>query len=130
MGLKDLFSTKSTTDKISKFFLDEGITVDKVNGVYKFELYLSEGGYSLYPYFRFNSEDGYLSITINIRRVEEPDYSSLNSFNLISKYFTAKLRDGAIILEYNTLAANDNVRDILQNALESIFSLQREIDKL
>ena len=130
MGLKDLFSTKRPVDKISKFFLDEGITVDECNGVYKFELYLSEGGYSLYPYFKFNGEDGYLSININIRRVEEPDYASLNSFNLISKYFTAKYKDGAIILEYNTLTSIDNVKEILENALESIYSLQADIDKL
>ncbi len=131
MGLKDLFSTKKTTDKISKFFLDEGITVDYVNGVYRFELYLSEGGYSLYPYFKFDNQTGSLSIDINVRRVtEEVDFSSLNSFNLKSKYFIAKYRDGAIFLEYNTLATNDNVKEILQKVLESIFSLQEDIDKL
>ena len=132
MGLKDLFSSKRVIDKIQKYFQDSKTTLNHENNRYSFELFLSESGYSLYPYFMLNEDETVISIIINVRRRElnEDIYMKLNEFNLLSKYFQAKCNDDSIFLEYNSIISYDNIKEIFKKAIESIFSLQEEIDKL
>lgn len=132
MGLKTLFSSKKLIDKIEKYFIDSKTTLNHENNRYSFELFLSESGYSLYPYFMLNEDETIISIIVNVRKKEENEdiYSKLNAFNLISKYFTAKCNDESIYLEYNSPIGYDNLKEIFKNTIESIFSLQEDIDKL
>ncbi|MGM9970197.1 MAG: hypothetical protein ACI35S_07365 [Anaeroplasma sp.] len=131
MGLLGIFGNKKLIDKLLKYFNEKNITIINENNKYSFELFMVESGYSLFPYFTLDDESNELSIVINVIKKEEVDYNKVNSFNLKSKFFAAKISNENIIyLEYNTIVNADNIKEIFMNVIESVFSLQEDIDNL
>lgn len=128
-----LFSRKTVKDEIKKMFLENNTTIDGVNP-FSFQLNLSR--FTLFPYVTL--EDGKenvdLHFMINIRKIETLTnnvYLNINSFNLKSKYLTCKLsEENVIVLEYNTNVNTDNVKEILNDIIESVFNLEDLIDSL
>ena len=125
------WSKKKLFDILSKAFKNDNVTVDVTNNNFSFEINLADASYNLYPYIKLNEEDSIMSIFVNIRKVEKENiYEKINNFNLISKYFTLKLKDSILYLEYNVVVNNDNVYDICKVAINSLKELQFEIDKI
>ncbi len=125
------WSKKKLFDILSKGFKNDNVTVDVTNNNFSFEINLTDASYNLYPYIKLNEEDSIMSIFVNIRKVEKENvYEKINNFNLISKYFTLKLKDSILYLEYNVVVNNDNVYDICKVAINSLKELQFEIDKI
>ena len=125
------WSKKKLFDILSKGFRNDNVTVDVTNNNFSFEINLTDASYNLYPYIKLNEEDSIMSIFVNIRKVEKENvYEEINNFNLISKYFTLKLKDSILYLEYNVVVNNDNVYDICKVAINSLKELQFEIDKI
>lgn len=127
------WSKKKINDSISKYFLERNVSTTSDFGVLSLELNFKESGYSIYPYIKIDEDNEEISIMVNIREValdKEVDFNKLNSFNLNSKYFTAKYKNNAIVLEYNTSVNYDNASKLVHNSLESLFALQGEIDCL
>ncbi|MBQ3253789.1 MAG: hypothetical protein IJA65_04450 [Acholeplasmatales bacterium] len=135
MGLKSIFGGKKLIDRLTKYFNENNIALERNGNKHSFELILKECSYALYPYFLLDDDNDELSIVINIRKIDGiasiNDYEKINSFNQVSKYFTAKIsKDNVIFIEYNAIVCADNIKEIFINSLESITSLQKEIDAL
>lgn len=127
------WSKKKMIDSVNKYFLERNVSITNEFGLIGLELSFKDSGYSIYPYIKIDEDNEEISIMVNVREVTDSkqiEFAKLNSFNLNSKYFTAKYKDDAIILEYNTSANYDNVSKIIHNALESLFAFQTEIDSL
>ena len=125
------WSKKKMIDSLNKYFNENKVTVSSKDEFITFDLYLDKG-YTIYPYIKLDEENDNFSILINLRELKEKNiYEKLNSFNIKSMYLTAKVNeDGIIILEYNGKAYHDNIVDILNNIIETIFDLQDDIDNL
>ncbi len=127
------WSKKKIIDGIIKYLNENNITWKEELGFITYELFFNESGYSLYPYIQINEEVEEISILINIKEIADGknyDYSSLNDLNVKSKYFTAKIKDKVLILEYNCNVSYENVSKFLKKIVDSIFSLQKDIDNL
>lgn len=128
-----LFSRKNVKEEIKKLFIEKNTTIEGDNP-YTFQLNLNK--FSLFPYITINENKDYinLSFIINLRKVEAINnqiYININSFNMKSKYLVCKLNmDNILILEYNTIINVDNTRTIINDIIESVFSLEEEIDLL
>lgn len=123
---------KSIKDSLIKYLNEQGVTYKEELGCLSFDLYFKKSEYTVYPYLKINENNEELSIIINLREVLDSfkDYSRINNFNCQSKYMIAKVRDGLLYLEYNCHVTYDNLAIVLENAVESLFALQEEIDKL
>lgn len=108
------------------------VTLDD-EGKGTFELVMPKEGYSLYPYYTTDSEARVLSIIINLRKIEQEltldDYKRFNAFNVKSKYFQVKTKDGILYLEYNA-KVDSTKSEIIHEVIESVFMLSKEIDEL
>ncbi len=129
------WSKKKIMDSLIKYLSEQGVTWHEEFDCITFELYFQKSGYSLYPYIRINESKEELSILINLKKVEEnyltqKGASRINDFNVLSKYFTAKIKEGVLILEYNCTIDYDITSKMVNNSIESLFSLQEEIDNL
>lgn len=126
------WSKKRITDSITKYLTEQNVTYKLENGYLSFELYFKNAGYSLFPYVKVDEDLEEVSIMINIKELTEDakilDYSKINSFNTSSKYFTAKIKERVIFLEYNCNTSYDGITKILGNAIESLFGLQDSMD--
>lgn len=124
---------KKMFDAVNKYFNERNVSVTNEYDLLCIELNFKDNGYNIYPYIKLDEENEQISIMVNIREALElkaSEYEALNAFNLGSKYFTAKYKDNAIVLEYNSICNYDNVVKLLHSALESLFSKQNEIDNL
>lgn len=129
------WSKKRMLDSLTKYLTEQKVTYTDTLDCISFELFFQKSGYSVYPYIKLNEEIEEVSIVINVKKLEaEPAsklYQRLNSFNLKSKYFTAKISEGLVLyLEYNTYASYDSIDKIIDRSIESLFNLQEEIDNL
>ena len=125
------WSKKKLFDVLKKGFKNDNISTNEDGGKISFELYFSEAKFNVYPYIVLDEDNSIMSIKVNIRKIEKENiYEKLNSFNLKSKYFTAKIRDDIVFLEYNVLVESDNVYDILKCSINSLTELQFEIDMI
>ncbi len=128
-----LFSRKTVIDEIKKLFNERNTSIEGDNP-FSFQLNLNK--YSLFPYITINLNNDYtnLAFIINLRKIDNITnqlYINMNSFNMKSKYLVCKLNmDNILILEYNTIVNTDNVKSILNDVIESVFSLEEEIDLL
>lgn len=126
------FSRSKEKGKLIKYFKDNNIAYNEANNKVETEIVFKDKNISLYPYFIVN--DDYFSIIINIRKINEKLnldlYQRLNSFNLVSQYFVAKIsNDNILYIEYNTMYS-DNVVDIFDNAIGSLNDLLNYIESL
>lgn len=123
---------KSIKDSLIKYLNEHGVTCKEELGCLAFDLYFKKSEYTVYPYLKINENNEELSIIVNLREVGDSfkDYARINSFNYQSKYLMAKVKDGLLYLEYNCHISYENAVIVLENIVESLFSLQEEIDKL
>ena len=128
-----LFGRKTVYDEIKKLFIEKNTSIEGENPI-TFQLNLDK--YSLFPYITLNDNKDYsnISFMINLRKANNDNnqlFNNINSFNMKSKYLVCKLNtDNILILEYNTFVNVDNVKPIINDIIESVFSLQEEIDLL
>lgn len=125
------WSKKKMSDSLNRYFNENKATLNIENDIISFELYLDKG-YTLYPYISLDEENDNVSFLINLRMVNDKNiYEKINQFNLKSMYLVAKLNEDRILsLEYNFKAYHDNINDIIDNIIKSIFELQEDIDSL
>ncbi|MBQ9124772.1 MAG: hypothetical protein IJY14_03680 [Acholeplasmatales bacterium] len=125
------WSKKKMSDSLNRYFNDNKATLNIENDIISFELYLDKG-YTLYPYISLDEENDNVSFLINLREVNDKNiYEKINQFNLKSMYLVAKLNeDKILLLEYNFKAYHDNINEIIDNIIKSIFDLQEDIDSL
>ena len=119
-------------DKLIKYFKENNITYTEVSNKIETEIVFKDKNISLYPYFKV--DDDYFSIIVNIRKITEKLnldlYQKLNSFNLVSQFFVAKISNENILyLEYNTLYT-DNLRDIFESTISSLNELLSFIETI
>ena len=119
-------------DKLIKYFKENNIAYNEVGNKIETEIVFKDKNISLYPYFMV--EEDYFSIIINIRKITEKLnldlYQKINSFNLVSQYFVAKISNENILyLEYNTLYT-DNLRDIFESSISSLNELLSFIETI
>ena len=113
------FSRSKEKGKLIKYFKDNNIAYNEANNKVETEIVF---------------KDKIISIIINIRKINEKLnldlYQRLNSFNLVSQYFVAKIsNDNILYIEYNTMYS-DNVVDIFDNAIGSLNDLLNYIESL
>ena len=122
-----LFHSKPK-DKLIKYFKENNISFNEKDGRIETEIVIPNKNISIFPYFKIIDDENYISIIINVRKVNEKInldiYEKINYFNLSSKYFVMKLSNNVLYLEYNTIY-DDNLSDIF---LEAITSLNEVID--
>ncbi|MBO5542943.1 MAG: YbjN domain-containing protein [Acholeplasmatales bacterium] len=125
-----LFGRKKLFDLIIKYFNEKKISYEKNASTISFTA--SYNDFSIYPYMRVSDEESSVDILINIRKIDvkENVFFKINEFNTRSKYFKAILDGDAIVLEYNTVAVNDNIDYILDSIIDSLSSLREEIKEL
>ena len=119
-------------DKLIKYFKENNITYTEESNKIETEIVFKDKNISLYPYFKV--EEDYFSIIINIRKLTEKLnldlYQKINSFNLVSQFFVAKISNENILyLEYNTLYT-DNLRDIFESSISSLNELLSFIEAI
>ncbi len=125
------WSKKKLFDVLKKGFKNDNITVNEEGNKLSFEVAFVEAKFNLYPYIILDEEKSIMTIMVNLRKLEKENvYEKINAFNLISKYFTLKLKDNILYLEYNILVDNDNTYNVLKSAINSLTELQFEIDKI
>ena len=125
------WSKKKLFDILMKNFKNDNISVEFEENRLTFEMYFEEAKFNLYPYIKLDENESIMSIFVNIRKIEKENvYEKINNFNLISKYFTLKLKDNVLYLEYNAFVDNDNVYDVTKKATTALNDLQLEIDKI
>lgn len=95
----------------------------------KLQLCIPEKNIMIYPYITI--DNGIVSVNINVNKqsLKNYDYSKLNDFNIKSKFFKAYILDnGVIVLEYRF---NDETKlnSYLKLLIDSLYSLQNEIDE-
>ena len=125
-----LFS-KSKIEKLMKYFKERKISLTENNNKYEFELNFPNKKFNLYPYFTLDSD--YLSIVSNIKRVNDKEINQIlpmvNGFNAKSKYFTMKIFNNVVYLEYNTFL-DDSFKVFLDEVFNSLNSLEEDIDNI
>ena len=114
-----------------KYFKERKISLTENNNKYEFELNFPNKKFNLYPYFTLDSD--YLSIVINIKRVNDKEINQIlpmvNGFNAKSKYFTMKIFNNVVYLEYNTFL-DDSFKVFLDEVFNSLNSLEEDIDNI
>lgn len=125
------FNKKKLFDVLGKEFKNNNTSYEVKDNKFSFEINCSEAGYNLYPYIKYDENDAFVTIVINIRQIgKENVYEKLNNFNLLSRFFTMKLKDNVLYLEGNIIANNDTIYDIIIEYVNSIKELQFEIEKV
>ena len=125
------WSKKKLFDLLNKEFKNDGVSVEVDSNKLSFEVNCSEAKINLYPYIKLDEETSIMSILINLRKVQKDNfYDKINEFNLISKYFTLKLKDSILYLEYNVKVDTNNVYEMVKEVIESVKSIQSEIEKI
>lgn len=129
------WSKKKIVDSLTRYLSEQNVTWHEELDCITFELYFQKSGFSLYPYIRIDEERDELSIVINLKEAEDGYLAQrgavrINDFNIRSPYFTAKIKEGILILEYNCVIDYDITPKIVNNSIESLFSLQEELDNL
>lgn len=129
------WSKKKMVDSLLKYLTEQNVTYTETLDCISFELFFQKSGYSVYPYIKLNEEKEEVAIIINLKKLEaEPSfkqYQKLNFFNLKSKYFTARINEALVLyLEYNAYCSYDSIDKIVDRSIESLFSLQEEMDNL
>ncbi len=122
-----LFS-KTELEKLEKHLNKKNLSFDKREDKISFEIAMNKNSYSLFPYLKINSNNLF-SFCVNLRKVDKLNYETLNSFNLKSKFFTAKVKNDILFLEYNT-TLNDNVVSVFDSLVNELFVLEEDIDNL
>lgn len=132
MGLFKIFGNKKQIDKLNKYFLEKKIELkEEADNKYSFEIVFNELGYSIFPYLKLNDENNQIAIVINLRKCDNVPYEAINTFNVKSKYFSAKVSSNKIIyLEYCTILSNDLFKETINDILNSISMLAADIDSL
>ncbi|HIT44335.1 TPA: hypothetical protein IAA91_05815 [Candidatus Avacholeplasma faecigallinarum] len=122
---------KKSSELIKKYLIEQNVTFKEEMGLITFEFFLSKSNFSIFPYINIDDAGDQISILINLRQVNNlKDFEKLNDFNLKSKYFTAKIKDEVLFLEYNTHILTENANFVMSSALDSLIELQVEIDNL
>ena len=123
-----LFTKNKKEERLIKFFKDKNLSIIEHDNLFEITLNFVNNKYYLHPYFKF--DDDILNISINLRKYNKKEniYEKINSFNLLSKYFKAVIKDDLIILTYNTYYSGDNEQ--ILDILNSLYSLENEIDNL
>lgn len=128
-----LFGHSKQKDKLIKYLKEKNISSNEKNGKIEIELLFKDKGFSLYPYFVVDDDNDYFSIIINIKKIEKTSvdlFEKINDFNLLSQYFTLKIsNDNILYLEYNSIF-NDNIKDIFDCTINSLYSLSEAIDNI
>jgi hypothetical protein len=130
------WNKKKMFDIIKTFFITNNATYSITNNELSFEIHFDKNGYSLFPYIKINEDEGIINFTINVREINKNELTfknlnDLNEFNLKSIYFKAFVNnDNILYLEYNTFANIDNITNVLQEVIDSLFSLSDEINEL
>lgn len=122
------FFSKTTIEKINKYFKEKEITLEKKDDIYSFMI--TYDTFSVEPYFKVDSND-YITMNVNLRMIDEKkfDYKTINDFNLNSPFFKAMVSDNNIIyLEY--VFKIDDVEELFDSIIDSLVSLKNEIDSL
>ncbi len=128
-----LFGHSKQKDKLIKYLKEKNISSNEKDGKIEIELLFKDKGFSLYPYFVVDDDNDYFSIIINLKKVEKTSvdlFEKINDFNLLSQYFTLKIsNDNILYLEYNSIF-NDNIKDIFDCTINSLYSLSEAIDNI
>ena len=128
-----LFGHSKQKDKLIKYLKEKNISSTEKDGKIEIELLFKDKGFSLYPYFVVDDDNDYFSIIINLKKVEKTSvdlFEKINDFNLLSQYFTLKIsNDNILYLEYNSIF-NDNIKDIFDCTINSLYSLSEAIDNI
>ncbi len=134
VGSMAFWSKKRIRDNILKTLEEQNISYTEEQGYITFELYASAFSYSVFPYIKIIEETQEMSVIINVRKVEESlgvkELLRINAFNVASKYFTAKVKDGVILLEYNCVTSYEDCPKVFTEIMESIFTVYESVDKL
>lgn len=125
------WSKKKLFDVLSKEFKNDNVSVQIENNKFTFEVNCSEAKLNLFPYIKLNEETSIMTIIINLKKVQKDNfYDKINAFNLLSKYFTMKLKDSVLFLEYNVMVDTNNVYEMVKEVIDTVKDLQFEIDKI
>ena len=130
------WNKKKPLDLIENFFDSNNATYTISNNEISFEIHFNKNEFTIYPYIKIDETKGLLSISVNIKEIKKEDLTSknlykLNEFNSKSIYFKAFVDNSNVLyLEYNTFVNTDNITEILQNVVDSLFELSDEIDEL
>ncbi|MDE6013695.1 MAG: hypothetical protein K2G50_01975 [Anaeroplasmataceae bacterium] len=126
------WNKKKLDSRLITYFVNHKIPYEIVNEEstqIQFELCLAEKKMMIYPYL--SMKDDMISFNVNVTEhvLKGYDYESLNQFNLKSPFFKAMITEkGIIVLEYRFV--NEDIEIMMDQLIESIFSLQEEIDAL
>ena len=125
-----LFS-RSKIDKLMKYFKERNISINQNNSKYEFEINFPNKKFNLFPYFTLDED--YISIVINIKRINDKEINQIlpkvNGFNVKSIYFTMKIYNNIVYLEYNTFL-DDTFKQYLDEVFGSLSGLEDDIDLL
>lgn len=126
------WSKKKLDNRFVNYFNDKKIPFELTdeNPVrMKFELVMPLHRMILYPYLTLDEE--LVSFNINITQGNKNyDLSKINHFNMQSKFFKAYLtEEGLVVLEYR-FSIVDNVGEIMDSLIESLFGLGDMIGSL
>ena len=128
-----LFGHSKQKDNLIKYLKEKNISSNEKDGKIEIELLFKDKGFSLYPYFVVDDDNDYFFIIINLKKVEKTSvdlFEKINDFNLLSQYFTLKIsNDNILYLEYNSIF-NDNIKDIFDCTINSLYSLSEAIDNI
>ena len=120
-------------DKLIKYLKSKNISYKEENDKVEIELLFKDRGFSLFPYFVVDDDNDTFSIVINIKKIDKPNleiYEKIIKFNKLSHFFTMKVSDDNVIyVEYNTYI-NDNVVDIFEEVINTLYALSDYIDNI
>ena len=130
------WNKKKMLDIIKTFFITNNATYTVSDNEVSFEIHFDRNDFTLYPYLKINDDKGLITFNVNIREIAQKDITSkilsnLNEFNSKSIYFKAFVNEDDILyLEYNSFANTDNVLNVLQGVIDSLFNLSDLINEL
>lgn len=130
------WNRKKMLDLIKTFLENNNATYTVSNNELSFEIHFNKNDFTIYPYIKINEEKGIVIFTINIKEANKNEMTSkmlynLNEFNSKSVYFKAFVNeDNILYLEYNTFANVDNINNVLQGVINSLFDLSDLINEL
>lgn len=130
------WNKKKMLDIVKTFLETNNATYTVSDNEVSFEIHFNKNDYTIYPYIKINEDKDSIIFTINVKPINKSDltirdFSKLNEFNSKSVYFKAFVNDDNILyLEYNTFADVDNITNVLQEVINSLFELSDLINEL